>query len=242
MNRGGEEFTRRLASDIASGARIFDLKFLAGQLSPGDQLGEVLCGVIMTLTFTLGAGVVAGNSADAGTTLLYSTLGCNVAWGVIDGALLILDRVFDRSRLTRLGRVIAGSADEQRALAIVAEELDETLVPITSEDLRLALYRDVVNHARAPHARRLLVKRADVYAAIGVFWAVTLATLPAALPYLVIDDPWVAIRTSNALLIANLFWLGFRWAKFTSINPWLAGISLTSIGVVLVLVAMALGG
>jgi len=196
----------------------------------------------MTLTFTLGAGVVAGNSDNAVKTLLYSTLGCNIAWGVIDGALLILDRVFDRSRLSRLRRVIAGSTDERRALAIVADELDETLAPITSKDLRLALYRDVVNHTRAPRARPLLVKRADIYAAIGVFWSVTLTTLPAAVPYLVIDDPWVAIRTSNALLIANLFWIGFRWAKFTSINPWLAGVSLTSIGVVLVLIAMALGG
>jgi len=55
-------------------------------LSPGERLGELLFGLIIPLTFTLGAGIAVGDSERASASLLYATLGCNVAWGIIDGA------------------------------------------------------------------------------------------------------------------------------------------------------------
>ena len=101
-------------------------KFFTDHLAPGERLGETLFGLIMTLTFTIGAGFVVGTAEGASTALLYATIGCNVAWGLIDGVLLVLGRMFDRGRLVRLGHAIAGT-DEKRALEIVAGELDDTL-------------------------------------------------------------------------------------------------------------------
>ena len=88
------------------------LTLLFEQLTPGERLGELLFGLIMTLTFTLGAGVMVGTSEGASSSLLYATLGCNVAWGIIDGALLLLGRMFDRGRLARLGDAIAGASND----------------------------------------------------------------------------------------------------------------------------------
>ena len=47
-------------------------------LSPGgERLRELLFGLIMTLTFTLGASIAVGDSEGASTSLLYATLGCS---------------------------------------------------------------------------------------------------------------------------------------------------------------------
>ena len=58
-------------------------------LEPMDRIAEVFCGVLMVLTFTLTL-----NKADAGREtvreMLIAALGCNVAWGLIDGALYVL--------------------------------------------------------------------------------------------------------------------------------------------------------
>jgi len=216
-------------------------KFFTDHLAPGERLGETLFGLIMTLTFTLGAGVLVGTAEGASTSLLYATIGCNVAWGLIDGVLLVLGRMFDRGRLARLGHAIAGT-DEKRALEIVAGELDDTLVPISSDDQRAALYRDVVDYVRGSPRRQPRVTWGDARAAFAVFWLVFFASLPAALPYLVIRDPWIALRASNALLIAMLFWVGYRWASYTSFNPLRFGFGLTVLGVILVVIAIPLGG
>jgi len=218
------------------------LSSLFEHLAPGERLGELLFGLIMTLTFTLGAGATVGTAKDAWTSLLLATIGCNVAWGVIDGILLILGRIFDRGRLARLGQAIAVATDEQQALEIVAGELDDTLVPITSDDLRAALYRDVVDRVRQMQRRKPAVRWTDARAALAVFCLVFFASLPAALPYLVIADPWIALRASNALLIGMLFWVGYHWASYTSFEPLRFAMALTALALVLVLIAILLGG
>jgi len=217
-------------------------KFVADNLAPGERLGEVLFGLIMTLTFTLGAGMLFGAGEGAGRELLIATLGCNVAWGVIDGALYILGLLFDRGRLGRLGRSIASTTDDQHAVALVASELDETLVPITSPDARLGLYRDIVARVKSGERRPVALGLGDFKAAAVVFWSVVITTLPAAAPFVFIRDPWIALRVSNALLIVVLFFVGFRWAKHTSLSAWTFALGLTTFGVALVLLAIALGG
>lgn len=218
----------------------FDL--VARHVSPGTRLGEVLFGLIMTLTFTLGAGMLVGTAEGASTSLLVAAIGCNVAWGIIDAALLLLGVVFDRSRLARLGNAIAGGHGGQDALTLVANELDETLVPITSEEQRSALYRHVVERVRSAPRQPVRLTRSDWYAAISVFCLVFIASVPAAAPFALIDDPWIALRVSNALLIGLLFWVGYKWARYTIFNPWLAGSALMGVGVLLVLIAIPLGG
>jgi hypothetical protein len=222
--------------------RSMGLNFFAEHLSPGERLGELVFGLLMTLTFTIGAGVLVGTSEGASASLMYATIGCNVAWGIIDGALLVLQRMFDRGRLARLGRAIETTPDDTHALAIVAEELDETLGPISSEDQRRALYLDVVERVRASPRLPPRVTGADFRAALAVFTLVFFASFPAVLPYLLIDDAWVALRVSNALLIGVMFFVGYRWAHYTNFNPWAAAFTLVALGISLVLIAIPLGG
>ena len=51
-------------------------------LDPATSLGEILFGLIMTLTFTLGAGLIIEEEGREGARqLLIATIGCNIALG-----------------------------------------------------------------------------------------------------------------------------------------------------------------
>jgi hypothetical protein len=220
----------------------FEIPFISRHLSAGERLGELLFGLIMTLTFTLTAGFVVGDGQDAVRELLIATIGCNIAWGIIDAGLLILGRVFDRGRAARIGRAIRTTSDEQYAIAAVAAEMDEYLDHVTTPEIRLNLYQEIVRQVRATPGRYAGVCGEDWLAALGVFWLVVFASFPAALPFVFIDDAWLALRVSNLILIALFFVIGYQWAGYTTIKPWRAATSLTLFGIAMVAAAIALGG
>jgi VIT1/CCC1 family predicted Fe2+/Mn2+ transporter len=91
-------------------------------------------------------------------------------------------------------------------------------------------------------ARPRYVTAADFKAALASFWLVFFGSIPAALPFLFIDDAWIALRVSNAVLLGLLFLAGYRWARGTVLSPLLAGLAFLVAGTALVLIAIALGG
>ena len=75
-----------------------------------------------------------------------------------------------------------------------------------------------------------------------MFWLVFLTSLPAVLPFLLLEDAMIALRASNAILVGLLFFVGWRWAEHTGASRWGTGLVLLLLGVALVAVAIALGG
>ena len=63
-----------------------------------------------------------------------------------------------------------------------------------------------------------------------------------AIPFLFIDDAFVALRISNAILLGLLFWAGYRFARYTMARPVLTGLLFLLFGAALVAMAIALGG
>ena len=64
----------------------------------------------------------------------------------------------------------------------------------------------------------------------------------AAAPFLLIDNARLALRVSNALLVGLLFLTGYWWAHYTLGKPWIVGTAFLTVGFVLVIAAIALGG
>jgi hypothetical protein len=62
------------------------------------------------------------------------------------------------------------------------------------------------------------------------------------LPFLVFRDPQIAMRTSNALLVGLLSYVGWLWAGYTGASRWRTALFMALLSVALVLVAIALGG
>ena len=217
--------------------------FAARHLDPGSVMGEVLFGLIMTLTFTLGAGLVIQEEGRAGAReMLIGILGCNLAWGLIDGVLYVLGNVFERGRLRKLvTRAAAGPGDAGRQ--VFAGELDELLAPLAADDVRREFYDHLVQGARKRELRPNRIRRADVLGGVAAGWLVFACSFPAVLPFIVLDDPMRALRVSNAILIGLLFVVGYTHAKrHTLAHPWATGLVFALLGVFLVAIAIPLGG
>lgn len=217
--------------------------FAATHLDPGSRMGEILFGLIMTLTFTLAAGMVIQEEGREGAReMLLGILGCNLAWAVIDGVLYVVAQVFERGRLRRIGFQLRRAASDAEARQAVADELDETLESVTDEPMRQALYQSIVEHARSAPPLSNRVRREDVLGGLAAGWLVFACSFPAVLPFLFLDDPRLALRVSNAILLGLLFVVGWRAARQTLARPWIAGSAFLLVGLLLVALAIPLGG
>lgn len=212
---------------------------LVGSLKPNESLTQLVSALIVVLTFTLAASVATGGGQNGARAALLGAIAANASWGIINAVLYVMDSAFDRNRQIRIGRAIASTSDEVAALAAIRNELDPYLASVTRAEDRERLYRNVrsaLTHGRLP--KRTAFLRDDIMGATAVFFLALAATVPAILPLLIIDHPWLALRISNLLVVGFLFLVGYHWAKYVDDNPWLAGFGLTAIGVALVAVAI----
>jgi len=217
--------------------------FIRKYLDPGSRLEEILCGLVMVLTFTLIAGFTAGEGKQGVRHLLIGALGCNVAWGIIDGALYVMGNLTARRRHRRFLTLLRDARNESAVFSAISGQLDPLLEPATSREERAGICREllpVLSRIELPPAG---ITRNDVYGMGAIFWIDLASVIPAVIPFLIFSsEPRFALRVSNALLIASLFVVGFMWGKFTDSNPYVAGSCTMLFGLALVGVAIALGG
>ena len=212
-------------------------------IDPATSLSEILFGLIMTLTFTLGAAIVVQDEGREGAReLLVAALGCNIAWGLIDACFYLITATFEREQLRRLGRRVREVPDDATAAALLASRFDEVLAPALDEAERHALYARLARNVRAQATAPKRLRGEDWSGAIASGLLVIFTTVPAALPFAFIDNAYLAMRTSNAILLLTLFATGFGWARYTTMRPLLVGSVFLLGGLALVLVAIPLGG
>ena len=88
-------------------------------LDPVDRVSEVLFALIMVLGFT-GSLSVAEAGRDDIRTMLIGALGCNLAWGIIDGILYLMARLAERGRALMIFRAVRAAADPKEAHRLIA--------------------------------------------------------------------------------------------------------------------------
>ena len=215
--------------------------FFVRYLDPSDRLDELLFGLIMVLSITLGVGLATG---EGGSTLVVALtiFGCNLAWGLIDGVMYIVTRLYDRSRKSQLIEALQSTNSDAEQIATVGSVLDDELSPLTSEDERRTLYLEISRRLNGVSIQRTRVVADDVYGALAIVWLVVLASVPAVLPFLFITDRFVAARVSNGLVLVALFAVGFGFARTIHANQWTVGISTAVLGIAMVGIVMLLGG
>jgi VIT1/CCC1 family predicted Fe2+/Mn2+ transporter len=132
--------------------------------------------------------------------------------------------------------------DGPAAIAALHSELGGDLADLGDPSQRDRFYASILAAARGGRGARPQLLAEDLRGAVRVFFLVVLTAIPAALPFVVWDDTYLALRISNALLLVCLFVIGFFWGRHVGARPLLAGALIASIGVILVLIAIPLGG
>lgn len=197
----------------------------------------------MVLDFTLIAGFTAGTGEQAVRHLLIAALGCNVAWGVIDGALYIMGSLTQRRQRRHFLLGLRHGSGESEAFSKLSGQIDPLLEPATSAEDRAHICHvllPLVAQIQLPAAN---ITKDDVYGSIAIFWIDFTSVFPAAIPFLIFrHDPRFALRVSNGLLLALLFATGTIWGRYNRVSPYLTGFCTMLIGLALVGVAIALGG
>ena len=80
-------------------------RFVHRHLDPASRMGEILFGLIMVLSITLTAGLNVADGKAGVRQLLIAALGCNLAWGFIDGIMYVMNCMAERSvRCVSFGR------------------------------------------------------------------------------------------------------------------------------------------
>ncbi len=208
-------------------------------LEPYDRVSEVLFGLIMVLTFT-GSLSVAGAGREDIRTMLIGALGCNLAWGIIDGVLYLMGCLAEKGKGLLVLRAVRKARDPGKAQQLIAEALPP-LVASVLQPPELDTIRQRLNELPEPagHAR---LSPEDWRGALAVFLLVFLSTFPVVIPFLFMKNALVALRFSNAIAIAMLFGTGYAFGRITGRLPWVVGIGMVILGAVLVGLTMALGG
>ena len=208
-------------------------------LSPVERFSEILFGLIMTLSITGTVSVVTGGREEVGTVLL-GVLGCNIAWGLIDGILYLLGAVSEHGREYALHTLIQQARDPEATRVLLAEALPPVIAgALLPEDLNTIGQR-LANLPQKP--RRRVMTREDLGGAVGVFLLVVLSCVPLIIPFFFIVDPLPALRVSNAVAILMLFLGGYFYAKYSGLPKIPTGIIMVVLGVLMVGLTVVLGG
>jgi len=237
-NPGPKTYAPKLVHAQQIGPRV---SFLMQYLDPTERLDELLFALIMALSITLGV-CLASDEDTSALQVMWAVIGCNLAWGLIDGCMHIVTQMFDRSSKARLVQALRSSRDESDEVAIVGGVLDSQLSALTSADERRALYLNITGRLHGSAVQRTHMVAADVYGGLAIVRLMVLATIPAIAPFLWLTDRLVAGRVSNGLVLLTLFGVGYGLGRSIQANPWTLGLSTAVFGLAMVIIVVLLGG
>ena len=208
-------------------------------LNPVDRISEVLFGLIMVLTFT-GAISASTDGREDVRELLWAALGCNVAWGLVDAIMYLMNIAVERGHSITVVDKIQEAKSPDEATAILKDEIQ----PVIAGLLTPTELNELSNRLkRLPKPSKAhVITGVDLWAGVQIFLLVFLCTFPVAIPFGIIDDLSIAMRASNGVALILLFVGGFLLAGYAGFRRIITAIVYTLIGVSLVALTMALGG
>ena len=208
-------------------------------LEPSERIAEVLFGLIMVLTFTGSLSAAEAGREDI-RAMLIGALGCNLAWGIIDGVLYLMGSLGERGSNLTLYRAIRGARDSARARQLIADAVPAAIAAVLEPTDFDRMHQRLKQLPEPPARPRL--SGSDWRGALGVFLLVFISTFPVAIPFIVMHDAARAMRASNAIAVTMMFIAGVVYGRAVGWSPWAVGLSMVALGSVLVAMTIALGG
>src|ERR1700759_491918 len=103
-------------------------------LDPASRLGEILFGLIMVLPITLTAGLTAEDGRAGVRQLLFAAIGCNIAWGLIDAVMYLMNCATVRVGKARLVQAVQQAKTPEDAIALIQDDIEPELQEMLPKD------------------------------------------------------------------------------------------------------------
>ena len=123
-------------------------------LEPYDRVSEVLFGLIMVLTFTGSLSIAEAGREDI-RTMLIGALGCNLAWGIIDGVLYLMGCLAEKGKGLLTLRAVRKATDPQKAQRLIADALPPLVSSILKPEELEAMRQRLKDLPEPPERARL---------------------------------------------------------------------------------------
>ena len=208
-------------------------------LNPVDRVSEMLFGLLMALTF-VGAVSAAESGDEQIRTLFTTSLGCNLAWGLVDAVMYLVRTITERGRLITLVREVRNARDAEAGRRVVEQSLSRVAAGLVSAAEIEAIRTRVIALPELPARPKL--GWPDAVAALKIFAIVVIATFPVVLPFLMIQDVTTAKNVSRAIALAMLFFGGLALGRYAGYGSWKTGLTMAGLGAALIVAINALGG
>jgi VIT1/CCC1 family predicted Fe2+/Mn2+ transporter len=181
----------------------------------------------MALTITGAVSVATADHFEI-RTMLFAALGCNLAWGIIDGGMYLMACIGERGRNAVVAQAVRETTNREDAQRTIADELPPFLRSIF-QPAQLELIRERINQTPPSNVRPGLTGH-DWLGALGVCILVVLSAFPVVIPFIVFEDARLALRTSNAFAVVSLFICGYLFARHAGLWPWTTGVIMVAVG------------
>ena len=208
-------------------------------LSPVDRVSEVLFGLFMALTF-VGAVSVAESGREQIRELFITSVGCNLAWGLVDAVMYLVRTITNRGRALTLVRSVREAPNAEVGRTHLEHALSRAVAGFVSSAEVEAIRGRVVALPSVPTRPRL--RGRDFLAAIGIFLLVVVSTFPVVLPFVLMQDVATAKIVSRGIALAMLFFGGLALGRYAGYGSWKVGLMMAGLGTVIVIAINALGG
>ena len=172
--------------------------------------------------------------------MLIGALGCNLAWGIIDGVLFLMGCLAEKGRNLVTFRRLRKATNPDQAQKLIARALPPLVASVLRPEEYASIGERLKQLPEPPEQARL--GKEDWWGAVAVFLLVFLCTLPVVLPFIFMQNARLALRVSNGIAIAMLFMAGVAYGRSIGRGSWKMGVFMVVLGLVLVGMTILLGG
>ena len=208
-------------------------------LDPPERISEILFGLIMVLTFTGALSVATADQAEV-KMMLIGAIGCNIAWGVIDGLFYLMGSFAEKGHGLKVYNAVRDATDPKEAQRLIEDALPAPIASVMEPAEFESLQKRLKELPEPPDRAHL--SKDDWVGALGVALLVFLSTFPVVIPFIFMENITQAMRVSNLIAFVMLFALGFAYGRYVGNHPWLTGLFMLILGSIVVAFTIALGG
>lgn len=204
---------------------------------------EVMYGVIIAMTFT---SILRGSPAVleiAFNKVILAALFCCIAWGIADGLFYVWERNYIIRRENKVIEFSKSPRQNESALSLIGEQLDDTILRNIPGENRLQLYEKLIQFLSGVEAKEYITPLQAVTIALGTFLLSAGAGLFVVLPFFIIPDVQKALIVSNLSGIFLLFGVGYLRAFDRDLfSKILFGLGSSMVGIIIAAITVVFGG